>query len=106
MPGPTSASKTPEKVDNRLKQRWEFHVRQQRRRHMIGVAVLLSVLITAKLSDASLSKVFDRQGWHNAVEIFHGIAHPDLSASYLRLVLQLSIDSVLIGVLGTALAVI
>lgn len=63
-------------------------------------------LVAAKLSAVKLSLLFDSQGWQNAKGVLTGLTDPDLSGDYLRHILKLSIDSVLIGVLGTALATV
>lgn len=67
--------------------------------------VLLSCELCLRLSGAELGKLFDPAGVANARDILGGLLHPDLSADFLERVLALSVESLLIGLLGTVLAV-
>lgn len=68
--------------------------------------VLLSCEVCLRLSGAELGKLFDPAGVANARDILGGLLHPDLSADFLHRVLALSVESLLIGLLGTVLAVV
>jgi len=76
------------------------------RRQIVGLLVLASGWIALKLTGAEPSKVFDADGLRNAGEILTGLMHPDFSADFLERVFTLSIESLLIGVLGTVMAAV
>ncbi|MFM2347130.1 MAG: hypothetical protein RL654_1883 [Pseudomonadota bacterium] len=71
---------------------------------LIVLAVLLSGGIALPLTGAQPSKLFDADGLKNAADILSGLARPDFSAEFLARVLELSLESLLIGVLGTVMA--
>jgi phosphonate transport system permease protein len=85
---------------------WRQVQRQSWQRYGVWLAVALSGLACLGLTGAQPGKLFDRDGLRNASEILSGFAHPDLSAEFLSRIWALSIESLLIGILGTALAVI
>lgn len=89
MPAVTSVS------DARRQARWRFAG---------WLAIALSGLLCLSLTGADLRRLLDADGLRNAGEILSGFAHPDLSADFLARVLDLSIESLLIGILGTVLA--
>lgn len=99
MPAVTSAS-----------ERHSQRARQARlaswRQYALWLAIGLSGWWCLALTGAQPSKLFDREGWHNASDILSGFAHPDLSRDFLGRVLTLSIESLLIGILGTVFAVV
>ncbi len=73
----------------------------------IGLAVLFaSVLLCGAVSDVELGRLFDKAGAESAYSLFGGFLRPDLSNDFLWRVFQLSIESLLIGVLATAMAVV
>ena len=81
--------------------------RQQRlKRYATWLAVGLSGVVCLVLTGADPAKLFDRDGWRNASDIMGGFAHPDVSRDFLTRVFELSVESLLIGVLGTVLAVV
>ena len=65
--------------------------------------VALSVIVTAHLSGVRLGPLLDADGARSAGEILRGFAHPDLGAELLARIARLALDSLLIGVLATAL---
>lgn len=75
------------------------------RRYALWSGIALSVVVAAEFVGADPAKLLDRDGWSNATEVLSGFAHPDLSGEFLRRILALSVESLLIGVLGTVLAV-
>jgi phosphonate transport system permease protein len=75
------------------------------RRYGLWSGIALSVVVATEFVGADPARLLDRDGWSNAVEVLSGFAHPDLSADFLRRILALSVESLLIGVLGTVLAV-
>jgi phosphonate transport system permease protein len=76
------------------------------RRWWLWFAIAMSVVVCLEFSGAQLGKLFDAEGLSNAASILQGFASPDLSADTLQRVLELSVESLLIGVLGTVLAVV
>jgi phosphonate transport system permease protein len=72
----------------------------------VGLALLFaSVLFCGAVSDVELGRLFDKAGAQSAYDLFGGFLHPDLSNDFLWRVLQLSIESLLIGILATTMAV-
>ena len=80
--------------------------RQALARYAVWVAVALSVLLCLEWTGARPGLLFDAKGLANAAAILQGFGSPDLSSDFLARVLQLSIESLLIGILGTVLAVV
>ena len=78
---------------------------REMRRYWVWLAVALSVVVCLELTNAHPGKLLDADGLANAGSILQGFAHPDLSADFLSRVLALSVESLLIGILGTVLAV-
>ncbi len=74
------------------------------RRQVWGGIVLASLWGALHLTGASPGKLLDADGLRNAREILTGLAQPDLSGEFLARVWELSVESLLIGVLGTVLA--
>ena len=76
------------------------------RRYALWLVIAVSVLVCLQLTHAQPSKLFDRDGLRNASDILSSLLHPDLSRDFLARVWALSVESLLIGVLGTVLAVL
>jgi phosphonate transport system permease protein len=72
----------------------------------IGLGLAASVLACLLLTHAQPGKLFDRDGLSNAGALLGGLLHPDLSPDFLMRVWALSIESLLIGILGTVMAVL
>ncbi len=106
MQAPRNASPDEKLKDGRALARWQVYAHQQRRRRVVWIALVILSLITAKASEVKLSALFDRQGWTDAKSVLVGLTSPDLSGDYLWHIFGLAIDSVLIGVLGTAIATV
>ena len=82
-----------------------FDRRRELRRYWVWLAVALSVILCLELTNAHPGKLLDADGLSNAASILQGFANPDLSSDFLGRVLALSVESLLIGVLGTVFAV-
>lgn len=78
--------------------------RARLRLHLTFAAVLLSGWLALPLTGAQPARLLDPEGLRNAGEILAGLMRPDVSAEFLARVLELSVESLLIGVLGTVLA--
>ncbi len=76
------------------------------RRYWVWFAIALSVAVCLELTGAQPSKLLDADGLANAGSILQGFANPDMSPDFLRRVFDLSVESLLIGVLGTVFAVV
>lgn len=76
------------------------------RRYWLWLALAATVPFSLHGLGADLGKLFDADGIANAGGILGGFLHPDFSSDFLWRVLQLSLESLLIGVLGTVLAVV
>jgi phosphonate transport system permease protein len=76
------------------------------RQHALWLIVLASGWLCLKLTGAEPSRLLDHDGLHNAGEILTGLARPDFSADFVHRVWTLSIESLLIGILGTVMAVV
>lgn len=76
------------------------------RRWAVWLLVLLSAELCLALTGTQVGKLFDRDGLGNAGAILGGLLHPDLSPDFVGRVLALSVESLLIGLLGTVMAVV
>ena len=76
------------------------------RQYWLWLGVALSVAVCMELTHAQPGKLFDRDGLSNAGDILSGFVHPDVSVDFLTRVWALSLESLLIGILGTVLAVL
>lgn len=76
------------------------------RRYWLWLALAATIPFSLQGNGANLSKLFDAEGLNNAGSILSGFLHPDFSKDFLYRVLQLSAESLLIGVLGTVFAVL
>lgn len=65
-----------------------------------------SVVVAAHASGVELAPLLDAGGARSAVALLRGFAHPDLGGELLARIARLSVESLLIGVLATALAVV
>ena len=68
--------------------------------------VLLTLVAAGWVSDVSPGAMFDSEGAASAWELLGGLASPDLSRDFVGRIARLSLETVLIGMLGTALAVV
>ncbi len=75
-----------------------------KRRTVVIVAVVLSVAWAASRSEVHPGRLLDRQGLASAWAVLSGLARPDLAPEFLARIARLSLESLWIGVLGTALA--
>jgi phosphonate transport system permease protein len=75
------------------------------RQYWIWLALAISIPFTFEGVGANLAKLFDAEGVANAGTMMSGFLQPDFSKEFLQRVLELSFESLLIGVLGTVLAV-
>jgi len=76
------------------------------RRIAIAVAVGLSVVWTAWHAGVEPGALLDSGGLRNFSTLLDGLASPDLSGSFLRRIGDLAVESLLIGSLGTGLALV
>jgi phosphonate transport system permease protein len=76
------------------------------RRYWVWLLLAVSVPFSFHGVGAQPGKLLDSEGVLNAGAILSGFLAPDLSAEFLQRVLQLSLESLLIGVLGTVMAVL
>lgn len=77
-----------------------------RRRIAITAAVVVTALAAAWLSGAELHRLGDRDGWASFTDLLGSLTSPDLSSGFLARIGTLAIESVLIGALGLALALV
>lgn len=84
----------------------EFDRSAALRRYWLWFALAATIPFTLHGIGADLGKLLDADGINNAGSILSGFLHPDFSLDFLKRVLQLSAESLLIGVLGTVLAVV
>ncbi len=75
-----------------------------RRRVAVASLVGLSLVVAAGVSDVHVERVLDARGASSAWSVLAGFASPDLSADFLSRIARLSLESLFIGLLGTALA--
>lgn len=89
MPSTKAAVNDDKKPGNRSITRW-----------VLG----LSVVLAAHFSGFSTEKLADSSGIDSALDLLSGLLQPDLSSEFLSRIAVLSLESVWIGVTGTALA--
>jgi phosphonate transport system permease protein len=80
--------------------------RAEWRRYALWAAIALSAVVATEYVGADPSKLADREGLSNAMDIVSGFAHPDLSAEFVQRIGTLSLESLFIGIMGTVLAVV
>ncbi len=68
--------------------------------------VAISVIVTGYLSGVRVGPLFDAEGSKGALAILRGFVNPDLSSDFLWRIAKLSVESLLIGLLATTLAVL
>jgi phosphonate transport system permease protein len=76
------------------------------RRYWIWLLLAVSIPFSFQAVGAQPGKLLDSDGILNAGAIMSGFLAPDLSGEFLQRVLQLSVESLLIGVLGTVMATV
>lgn len=76
------------------------------KRYWLWLALAATIPFSLHGIDANLAKLLDADGILNAGSILSGFLNPDLSKDFLVRVLELSFESLLIGVLGTVFAVV
>ncbi len=81
-------------------------VSRQARRFLPAAAVLGSVVLCAAAVGVRPWALFSSDGLAKIGPVFSALAHPDLSPEFLLRILHLSLESLLIGCLGTALAAV
>ncbi|MBI5927461.1 MAG: ABC transporter permease subunit [Aquabacterium sp.] len=85
---------------------WQRERQARWRQYAMCLLIGLSGWLCLTLSGAQPGKLFDSDGLRNAGEILSGMAHPDFSGDFIGRVVELSIESLLIGILGTVMAVV
>lgn len=68
--------------------------------------VLCTLLLSHWHSSVEFGALLDSRGWQSFSEMLSGLAAPDLSRSFLARIAELALESLLIGLLGTAFAVV
>jgi phosphonate transport system permease protein len=77
-----------------------------RRRWILAAIVAGSVLASGWYADVEPTALADAAGARSFLEMLSGFAHPDLSPEFLRRIGALAVESLLIGALGTAAALL
>lgn len=85
---------------------WRAERQAHWRQYAMWLLIGLSGWLCLALTGAHPTKLFDQDGLRNAGDIFSGMAHPDVSPDFLARVFELSVESLLIGILGTVMAVL
>ncbi len=93
-------------ASTRAGQAWRAERHAHWRRYALWLLIGLSGWLCLALTGAQPTKLFDQDGLRNAGEILTGMAHPDVSRDFLARVFELSVESLLIGILGTVMAVV
>lgn len=92
--------------DRSADQAWRAERQAHWRQYAMWLLIGLSGWLCLALTGAHPAKLFDQDGLRNAGDIFSGMAHPDVSPDFLARVFDLSVESLLIGILGTVMAVL
>ncbi len=83
----------------------EFDRGRELRRYFSWLAIGTSLLLCLRVNQVRAGALLDREGIKSAAQIMRGLLHPNLSPDFLQRVAQLSVESLLVGLLGTVLAV-
>jgi len=75
-------------------------------RYGILLIVLMSVCFCLHWTEADVSRLLDDDGRRNVIDLLRGFSKPDFSFEFLQRIVELSIESLLIGLLGTCLAIL
>lgn len=102
----SASERTPERADLRANQAWRAERQAHWRQYALWLLIGLSGWLCLALTGAHPTKLFDQDGLRNAGDILTGMAHPDVSRDFLARVFELSVESLLIGILGTVMAVL
>jgi len=92
--------------DRSADQAWRAERQAHWRQYAMWLLIGLSGWLCLALTGAHPTKLFDQDGLRNAGDILTGMAHPDVSRDFLARVFELSVESLLIGILGTVMAVL
>src|SRR5712692_9147486 len=84
----------------------DFDRKHELKRYGVWLAVALTLAFCLRMNRVSASFLFDRDGIRNAAALMSGFLKPNFSGDFLRRVVHLSFESLLVGVLGTVFAVI
>jgi len=79
--------------------------RRTLKRDLIWIFVLVSVVFSAAYLGLDVSTLFNSQGLDNASKLASDLLKPQIDSQYLGTIFWLSIESILIGVLGTVIGV-
>lgn len=79
--------------------------RRTLKRDLAWIFLVVSVVLSAAYLGLDLSTLFNNQGLDNARNLTSDLLKPQLDSQYLGTILWLSIESILIGVLGTVIGV-
>jgi phosphonate transport system permease protein len=82
----------------------EFDRKGEMRRYWLWLAIGVSLAFSLQFNHVRLGALLDLQGLKSAADIMHGLLRPNTSPDFLRRVVQLSFESLFIGLLGTVLA--
>ena len=80
--------------------------RRARRSRWLTVGITLTVIASYWHTGANAGALFDARGWQSFSEVLSGLTSPDLSRVFLLRIADLALESLLIGLLGTAMAVV
>jgi phosphonate transport system permease protein len=72
----------------------------------IGLALVTLFVLSSLGSQVSISRLLDVDGLSQAIALFDGLWHPDLGAEFLQRIVELTLESLAIGALGMALALV
>jgi phosphonate transport system permease protein len=83
----------------------EFDRAREMRRYWVWLAIGVSLALSLQFNHVRLGALLDPGGLKSAADILHGLLRPNISSDFLRRVIQLSFESLFVGLLGTVLAV-
>lgn len=84
----------------------EFDRTAEIKRYLIWFAVAISLVLCSEVIRLSPATLFNKEGIANAGHLLSGFLQPDLSIDYLQRILQLSFESLFVGILGTVMAAV
>lgn len=80
--------------------------RRSRPSSWVAAFVLLTLVLSYWHTGIDAGALFDEQGWQSFSEMLGGLTSPDLSRTFLARIGTLALESLLIGLLGTAMAIV
>src|SRR5690242_14195690 len=84
----------------------EFNRKQELKRYLLWLAIGISLALCFQANHVHLGALLDREGVKSAADMLRGLLRPNVSPDFVRRVLQLSFESLFVGLLGTVFSLV